>query len=124
MGSVTSRTIEGLGVDGSGRATVAFGNYGDQNLALATFSTTAGSPKTIRTISSISDDGMRARRLVEAPNGVIFIHMTTPGGSGATWIDRINPAGPTYAWTVDPRTRCTYADPQWYLGDVHARWTV
>ena len=29
MGSVTSRTIEGLGVDGSGRPTVAFGNYGD-----------------------------------------------------------------------------------------------
>ncbi len=127
MGSVTSRTIEGLGVDGSGRATVAFGNYGDQNLALATFSTTAGSPKTIRTISSISDYGPLLARLVEAPNGVIFVHMTTPGGSGATWIERINAGSSTstmvntrysaYAWTVDPRARLHLMQiRKWYFG--------
>jgi hypothetical protein len=117
MGSI-SQTIGNLGVDGSGRPTVTYPNgvvdpnaVGD--MALATFPTTAGSQPTIRNISSIWETDVG--RLVEAPNGVIFIEVWSGGGSGASAIERINARSTTatmvntrysaYAWTVDPRAR-------------------
>ena len=113
MGSIP-QAIQDLGVDGSGRPTVSYANADDE-LALATFPTTAGSRPTIRNIRSIYDDGFRTYGLVEAPNGVIFIAVTSPGGSGAHWIERINAGSSAsttvntrlsdYAWTVDPRAR-------------------
>ena len=113
MGSI-SQAIQDLGVDRSGRPTVSYANA-DNQLALATFPATAGSRPTIRNISSIFDNGFRTYGLDEAPNGVIFIGVTTPGGSGAEWVERINAGSSTstevntrlsdYAWTVDPRAR-------------------
>ena len=116
MGSI-SQTIGNLGVDGSGRPTVTYPNAVDPNavgdMALATFPTTAGSQPTIRNISTIWESGVG--RLVEAPNGVIFIEVWSGGGSGASTIERINARSTTativntrfsaYAWTVDPRAR-------------------
>jgi hypothetical protein len=113
MGSI-SRTIRGLGVDGSGRPTVSYPNAANE-LALATFPTTAGSPPTIRNISGIYDGGNYTGGLVEAPNGVIFIGVRIPGAAGASTIERINARSTSstmvntryseYAWTVDPRAR-------------------
>ena len=113
MGSI-SQAIQNLGVDGSGRPTVSYANADDE-LTLATFPTTAGRRPTTRAITTIFDDGFRTYGLVEAPNGVIFMVATSPGGSGAQWIERINIGSSTskvvstrlsdYAWTVDPRAR-------------------
>ena len=117
MGSI-SQTIRNLGVDGSGRPTVTYPNpVGDPNavgdMALATFPTTAGSQPTIRNFSTIW--GRDVGRLVEAPNGVIFIEVWSGGASGASTIERINARSTSstmvntrysaYAWTVDPRAR-------------------
>jgi hypothetical protein len=112
MGSITPETIGNIGVDGSGRPTIGYGN-GD--LVLATFPTKAGSTPTTRTITNIFDDGGRTGPMVESSNGVIFIEVWAPGGSGAHHVQRINTRSSTatmvntrlsdYAWTVDPKVR-------------------
>jgi hypothetical protein len=133
MGSLTGQTIEGLGVDGSGRPTVITYPDDHTNAALVTFPSTAGSQPSIRRLTNVYDNGYRPAPLVEAPNGVIFVGITAGGGSGVHTVERVNAGSDTarqvntrysdYAWTVDPRGRlhlmqirkwCT--DPDRFLG--------
>jgi hypothetical protein len=115
MGSITARTIEGLGVDSSGRPTVITYPGDNTNATLATFPSTAGRQPTLRVLTNVYDNGYRAFPLVEAPNGAIFIGARTAGGSGVHTVERISVGSDTaqqvntrysdYAWTVDPRGR-------------------
>ncbi len=82
MGSITARTIEGLGVDSSGRPTVITYSGDNSNATLATFPSTAGSQPTVRALTNVYDNGYRAFPLVEAPNGAIFIGARTSGWLG------------------------------------------
>ena len=115
MGSVTSRTIEGLGVDSSGRPTVAFGYSGDNTSRWRPSRPPPGARRRSAPSPPSPTTESRARRLVEAPNGVIFIQHDDPGRLGRALVERINAGSSTstmvntrysdYAWTVDPRTR-------------------
>ncbi len=106
--------IEALGVDGSGRVTVAARDE-TLHLELRTFSRTAGAPPVVRSIGLIEDQGYNIFPFLETANGTIFVQSQAVGGSGAEFVSRIN-AGSSistdqntrladYAWTVDPRTR-------------------
>ena len=59
MGSITTRTIEGLGVDSSGRPTVITYPGDNTNAALATFPSTAGRQPTVRALTNVYDNGYR-----------------------------------------------------------------
>ena len=106
--------IEALGVDGSGRATAAYGNASAQ-LELRTFPSTPGAAPVVRTIEQIGDEGFNVYPLLETANGTIFVQSLAIGGSGAEFVSRINPGSSNavdqntrladYAWTVDPRNR-------------------